>query len=249
MRSGVLWSNRIAMADWLAGHLLEKVCAGMLADTEVTLEALAAAVPPQTLNPIRQWAAAGCAVRNLSAKIQDCAMRISSLITAVKGFTHMDQANLAEPLPLGPRLEHTVAVLGAKAHEKSASVTLELQAELPKVRGSTAELNQVWGSLIDNALDAVAKGGRVHVTAACDGRSVEVRIVDDGPGIRAEIRDRIFDPFFTTKPQGQGIGPGPRYRPPSGTPQRRRDRIRVNPRANRVSSQPAHRRDFPGLSA
>ena len=87
-------------------------------------------------------------------------------------------------------------------------MTPELRAELPKIRGFSAELNQVWGSLIDNALDAVAKGGRVHVTAACDGRSVEVRIVDDGPGIRAEIRDRIFDPFFTTKPQGQGIGLG-----------------------------------------
>jgi signal transduction histidine kinase len=193
-----------AIADWLTGHGLEMICAGMLADTEVTLEALqelAAAVPPQTLNPILQWAAAGCAVRNLSAKIQDCAMRISSLITAVKGFTHMDQANVAEPLPLGPGLAHTVAVLGAKAHQKSASVTLELQAELPKVRGFTAELNQVWGSLIDNALDAVANGGRVHVTASCDGRSVVVRILDDGPGIRAEIRDRVFDPFFTTKPR------------------------------------------------
>lgn len=99
-------------------------------------------------------------------------------------------------------------MLEAKAHQKSASVTLELQAELATVRGLTAELNQVWGSLIDNALDAVANRGRVHVTAVCDGRSVVVRIVDDGPGIRAEIRDRVFDPFFTTKPQGQGIGLG-----------------------------------------
>ena len=135
-------------------------------------------------------------------------MRISSLITAVKGFTHMDQANIAEPLRIGPGLEHTVAVLGAKAHEKSAAVTLELHADLPKVRGFAAELNQVWGNLIDNALDAVAHGGRVHVTAALGERSVVVRIVDDGPGISAEIRDRIFDPFFTTKPQGQGIGLG-----------------------------------------
>jgi hypothetical protein len=87
---------------------------GVLADTEVTLEAFqesAAAVPPQTLNPILEWAAAGCDVRNLSAKIQDRAMRISSLITAVKGFTRMDQAKVAEPLSLGP---------GPRAHGRSA---------------------------------------------------------------------------------------------------------------------------------
>ena len=41
-----------------------------------------------------------------------------------------------------------------------------------------------------------------------EGQSVVVRIVDDGPGIPKEHRDRIFDPFFTTKPLGQGTGLG-----------------------------------------
>ncbi len=96
----------------------------------------------------------------------------------------MDQANVAEPVDLGPSLANTVAVLKSKACEKSVAVTLELEAELPKVRGFAGELNQVWGNLIDNALDAVANGGRVEVLAIRENQSVVVRIVDDGPGFR-----------------------------------------------------------------
>jgi signal transduction histidine kinase len=87
-------------------------------------------------------------------------------------------------------------------------VSLELEADLPKVRGFAAELNQVWGNLIENALDAAVNGGRVQVLANRENQSVVVRILDDGAGIPKEIRDRIFDPFFTTKPLGQGTGLG-----------------------------------------
>ena len=94
------------IAGWLARHGLDTANAHMLADTEVTfeaLDALVAAVERPALNAVVRWAAAGCAVRNLTSKIQDSAMRISSLVYAVKGFTHMDQANVAGPLDAGPR--------------------------------------------------------------------------------------------------------------------------------------------------
>jgi signal transduction histidine kinase len=35
-----------------------------------------------------------------------------------------------------------------------------------------------------------------------------VRVIDDGPGIAADVAPRIFDPFFTTKAIGQGTGLG-----------------------------------------
>ncbi len=200
-----------ALFDWLARRGLDTANAGMLADTEVTfevLEQLAATVERPALNAVLRWAAAGCAVRNLTAKIQDSASHISSLVKAVKGFTQMDQANVAGSVDLVRSLGDTVAVLNSKAREKSVVVTLNLEADLPKVRGFAGELNQVWGNLLDNALDAVAVGGQVEVAASRDNQKVMVRVVDDGAGVADEIRDRIFDPFFTTKPQGQGIGLG-----------------------------------------
>jgi signal transduction histidine kinase len=76
------------------------------------------------------------------------------------------------------------------------------------VSGFGGELNQVWSNLIDNALDAVAPGGEIVVSAERDPAGVVVRVIDNGPGIPSDVLPRIFEPFFTTKPVGQGTGLG-----------------------------------------
>ena len=70
------------------------------------------------------------------------------------------------------------------------------------------ELNQVWLSLIDNALDAIPLSGSIQITARSQLNRVEVRIIDNGPGIMQDKIFKVFDAFFTTKPQGHGIGLG-----------------------------------------
>lgn len=200
-----------AVAEWLAAHGLDPGLAEVLADTSATftdLDRIAAAVDGNVLQAVLRWAAAACTVRALASEIQEAALRISGLVMAVKGFTHMDQSQTAQPVDLVRGLNDTVAVLRAKARAKSAAVAVYPEDDLPRVRGFVGELNQVWGNLIDNALDAVAVAGRVEVHAGRERDRVVVRIVDDGPGIPADIRERIFDPFFTTKPMGQGTGLG-----------------------------------------
>jgi signal transduction histidine kinase len=200
-----------AIADWLVRHMLDVATAAMLADTEVSFEALdqlATVVSGSALNAVLRWAAAGCAARRLASGIQGSAMRISGLVMAIKGFTNMDQAMVAQSVDLGPSLGNTVTVLQSKAREKSVEVGVELEANLPPMLGFAAELNQIWGNLIENALDAVNKGGRVDVHASRKGQRVIVSVIDDGPGIPAQDLARIFDPFFTTKPMGQGTGLG-----------------------------------------
>jgi signal transduction histidine kinase len=200
-----------AIADWIARHGADAALAPQLAETAVTIDALdaiARAIAVPQLDAVLRWAAAGATVRGLASDIREAAMRISGLVDAVKGFTHMDQAPVAEPVDLTRSLSNTVAVLNWKARSKSAAVTVSLDPGLPRVQGFVGELNQIWANLIDNALDAVADAGRVDVTAKRERDRVVVRIVDNGTGIPADVRARIFDPFFTTKPVGQGTGLG-----------------------------------------
>ena len=199
------------LTDWLVQHGVDDVIAVALAETNVTIAALdrlAGAVDAPSLDVIVRWAAAGCSVHQLAADILNAATRISALVAAVKGFTHMDQAMVAEPVDLRRSIGNTVTVFNSKAKEKSASITVDLPKNLPRARGFVGELNQIWSNLIDNALDAIPKGGRVEVAAEVSRRGVVVRVIDNGPGIPSEIRDRVFEPFFTTKPVGQGTGLG-----------------------------------------
>ena len=199
------------IADWLDDHDLDSSIADQLAETAVSIESLdrlAAAVNGPALDAVVRWLAAGCSVRALASEIQDSSSRIAGLVQAVKGFTHMDQVDVAEPVDLKLNLGNTVTVLKSKARSKSIAVSVTVEDDLPRVLGLVGELNQVWANLLDNALDAAPVDGQIEVSANRERARVVVRVTDNGPGIPGEIRARIFDPFFTTKPVGQGTGLG-----------------------------------------
>jgi signal transduction histidine kinase len=200
------------ITDWLLDHDADDALASSIAETAVTiamLDELAATLAPDKLRVALRWVAAGCTVRGLVRDIERAASRVHTLVSAVKGFTYMDQAAATpEPVDVRKGLTDTLAVMAAKARGKSVSVTVDVPENLPRVRGFGGELNQVWANLVDNALDAVADGGRVTVTARVEGGKVAVRVADNGAGIPPEVKNRIFDPFFTTKAVGKGTGLG-----------------------------------------
>jgi signal transduction histidine kinase len=212
VRSPVAQAEREeAIANWLEDHGLDPAIADELSETEVTFDALhrlASAVDGSALDNGLRWVAAACSARSLASEIQEAATRIVILVSAIKGFTHMDQAAVAAPVDVARGIDDTVTVLRAKARKKSATVAVDVASDLPKALGFAGELNQVWANLLDNALDAIPDSGRIDIRVTHERKRVVVRIIDNGSGIPDQIRERIFDPFFTTKPLGQGMGLG-----------------------------------------
>jgi signal transduction histidine kinase len=199
------------IADWLEERGASETLAEALAETAVTIQALdelSRSLDGPALEAALRWVAAGCSARNLALEIEEAAGRIFALVTAVKGFTHMDHAAVAGLVDIGEGLRQTLAVLKSKARARSLSVTIEVEPDLPRVLAIGGELNQVWANLIDNALDAAPDSGRVEISASRVGQQIVVRVSDNGAGIPLDLRNRIFDPFFTTKPVGQGTGLG-----------------------------------------
>lgn len=78
------------------------------------------------------------------------------------------------------------------------------------VRARPSELSQILVNLLANAADAVEgeDPAWIRIQANRDDRALVVEVVDSGPGVPPELRERIMAPFFTTKPPGEGTGIG-----------------------------------------
>lgn len=200
-----------ALAEWLDAQGADLDQATALAETAVTVEALeklATVMSGETLHDAIRWLASTRAVRSAANELKESTRRISELVAAVKGFTYMGRASVPEPVNVGRGLNDTARVVASKARDKKVALKVEIEPDLPPARAFGSELNQIWINLIENALDAVPYGGEITIRARREFDWVVVRVIDNGHGIPADIKDRIFDPFFTTKEVGEGTGMG-----------------------------------------
>jgi nitrogen-specific signal transduction histidine kinase/CheY-like chemotaxis protein len=106
---------------------------------------------------------------------------------------------------------------------KHAALVTDFGQDLPAVRGSAGQIQQIVMNLVTNAAEALEdKDGVIRVTTKrvdidrpeallkgiAEGDYVELDVADTGRGMSPETQARIFDPFYTTKDQGHGLGLG-----------------------------------------
>ena len=102
-----------------------------------------------------------------------------------------------------------VSVSEKRALYNQVKIETKIQENLPEIKVSETEMQQVFLNLINNALDVMEKqGGILRIIAELKNGKILIKVSDNGPGILKENISRIFDPFFTTKPVGKGTGLG-----------------------------------------
>ena len=144
------------------------------------------------------------------ADVKDGLLRVSRLVTDLKGFSHKHAGSL-ERIALEPCVR-TAFRFFAHQIDGTSGVTLEIPVGL-EVVGNANQVVQVLVNLIQNALDAYKpppSGESLHLTATAreEAGRVQLDLADNGPGIPEEIQGHIFEPFFTTKDVGAGLGLG-----------------------------------------
>jgi signal transduction histidine kinase len=206
-----------ALAAWLAAAGAPDPWDAAATFVEAGLDAAAldravSDVPPAARGVALAWLESLLADARLLGAVRQATGRVAQLVEAMKSYTQMDRAQGLVDVDVHAGLESALALLAGRAAERGVTLVREYAPALPAVAGYPADLNEAWGALLDNALDAAATPpsgrGRVTVRTAVGDGAVLVAVGDNGPGVPPALVERIWEPFFTTKPVGRGAGLG-----------------------------------------
>src|SRR5262249_27434939 len=135
---------------------------------------------------------------------------MNQIVVGLKDFARKSSVEFRD-VNVNEVLERTCLLFEGQLRSRRIKLDVELEPDLPLVRGEPNQLQQVFTNLLANARDALeAAGGTVKVRSQvlAGGDHVVISITDNGPGIPSEHLAKIWSSFFTTKPEGKGTGLG-----------------------------------------
>ncbi|MGW0762698.1 ATP-binding protein [Streptomyces sp. NPDC002814] len=139
--------------------------------------------------------------------IEDGADRLDHLVGNLLDMSRL-QTGTVTPIIREIDLDEVVPMaLGGVPED---SVVLDIPETLPMVSVDAGLLERAVANLVENAVKYSPDGRPVLVSASAIADRVEVRVVDRGPGVPDEAKERIFEPFqrYGDAPRGAGVGLG-----------------------------------------
>jgi len=144
----------------------------------------------------------------LISGIFDGVSRCRTITHRLLGFSRrMDISH--DAIDINDVVKEVVGFLETEIEYRDIRLELNLTNDLPNVVTDKGQVQQVFLNIINNAIDAVDKGGLIGISSYVkDEQFVRVAIKDNGSGIPKDKLKYIFEPFYTTKGKGKGTGLG-----------------------------------------
>ncbi|MFA5144325.1 MAG: PAS domain S-box protein [Candidatus Omnitrophota bacterium] len=159
--------------------------------------------------------------------MKDGVKRADGIVRALLDFSRSQEFE-TKPQDINSIIESSVGLVQYRIKGSGVEVVRELSNGLPKAYVDAGRIGQVFINLLNNAVDAMPKGGKLYVRSylsklkisgnGVGGRegdifrlgeeAIVVEMEDTGAGIDEAIINKIFDPFFTTKDRTEGTGLG-----------------------------------------
>jgi len=131
--------------------------------------------------------------------INDSGRHLLSVVNGILDVSKIENGNFEitpEPFTPAPAIESCADLLALKAQDAGVELTMRIAPDLPDVAADRRAFNQILINLISNAVKFTPRGGRVTVSARCDGPKLAVTVEDTGVGIGESDLPRLGEAFF-----------------------------------------------------
>jgi len=146
----------------------------------------------------------GSEIHGTSHAVERCKVITHRLL----GFARRMDVSL-ESISINNLMQEVLSFLDQEALYRGIHVDLDLEDSLPIIESDRGQLQQIFLNLVNNAIDAIGKDGKVTIkTKMRDQKSIQIDVEDNGKGIPQDIISHIFEPFFTTKESAEKKGTG-----------------------------------------
>ena len=184
--------STIGQVAGMVGHDIRNPLQAILGDVYLLKEYLKSMPEMQTKNDVKE------SLEGIAQNVEYVNKIVADLQDYVK--------------PLAPNLRETNIemafdeILIKKAIPENIEVSRKIQAEARRSVSDPDLLKRVLANLVNNAVQAMPKGGKLSVSAIREGNDLIITIEDTGCGIAENVKSKLFTPLFTTKSKGQGFG-------------------------------------------
>jgi signal transduction histidine kinase len=152
----------------------------------------------------------GAPVSQAAREVYEAADRTITLLNNFLDLTRLDAGKVRpvwRDVSLRSAFERVLAGAEPGAAQKHITLDLQLPAEVPALRTDPVRLDQIITNLVSNALRHSPEGATITIQVEGRAAGVQVQVIDRGPGVPVELRERIFEPFERFDPHS-GLGTG-----------------------------------------
>lgn len=139
----------------------------------------------------------------------DRSTHIVAQLLTLSRLNQEDALNDVKPLDLHRLATDTVAYLVPLAVEKHIDIELSPAPANTIILGNDIALSILIRNIVDNAIRYTPKNGDIKIQILNINDSIVLRVIDSGPGVPVELRERIFERFYRvigTTASGSGLG-------------------------------------------
>ena len=153
--------------------------------------------------------------REYAKLINESGHHLLSVVNGILDMSKMESGNFEitpEPFAPAPAIRSCCDLLTLKAQEAGVELKTRIAADLPELVADRRAVNQILINLISNAIKFTPRGGRVSVSAMCDGSKLAVAVEDTGVGIGEVDLPHLGEAFFQARASynrrhdGTGLG-------------------------------------------